>query len=133
MKITVAGKVKEYQDRFKAELSNDLNTANSITVLYDLIKDDTVNGTTKRYLIEDFDKILSLDLIKEDNNIDSELEKYIQDKIEERKIAKQNKDYVQKQLELIYDDFMKYTDYMNEKYYRNGFVDGVQLIKGCSE
>ena len=86
-------KVKEYQDRFKAELSNDLNTANSITVLYDLIKDDTVNGTTKRYLIEDFDKILSLDLIKEDNNIDSELEKYIQDKIEERKIAKQNKDY----------------------------------------
>ena len=86
-------KVKEYQDRFKEELSNDLNTANSITVLYDLIKDDTVNGTTKRYLIEDFDKILSLDLIKEDNNIDSELEKYIQDKIEERKIAKQNKDY----------------------------------------
>ena len=84
---------KEYQDRFKEELSNDLNTANSITVLYDLIKDDTVNGTTKRYLIEDFDKILSLDLIKEDNNIDSELEKYIQDKIEERKIAKQNKDY----------------------------------------
>ncbi len=71
-------KVKEYQDRFKAELSNDLNTANSITVLYDLIKDDTVNGTTKkRYLIEDFDKILSLDLIKEDNNIDSELEKNI--------------------------------------------------------
>ena len=61
--------------------------------IYDLIKDDTVNGTTKRYLIEDFDKILSLDLIKEDNNIDSELEKYIQDKIEERKIAKQNKDY----------------------------------------
>ena len=86
-------KVKEYQDRFKEELSNDLNTANSITVLYDLIKDDTLNGTTKRYLIEDFDKILSLDLIKEDNNIDSELEKYIQDKIEERKIAKQNKDY----------------------------------------
>ena len=40
---------KEFQDRFKAELSNDLNTANSITVLYDLIKDDTVNGTTKRY------------------------------------------------------------------------------------
>jgi hypothetical protein len=48
-------------------------------------------------------------------------------------LPKQNKDYVQKQLELIYDDFMKYTDYMNEKYYRNGFVDGVQLIKGCSE
>lgn len=86
-------KVKEYQDRFKEELSNDLNTANSITVLYDLIKDDTINGTTKIYLIKDFDKVLSLDLIKEKDSIDSELEKYIQDKIEERKIAKQNKDY----------------------------------------
>ena len=93
VKITVAGKVKEYQDRFKEELSNDLNTANSITVLYDLIKDDTINGTTKIYLIKDFDKVLSLDLIKEKDSIDSELEKYIQDKIEERKIAKQNKDY----------------------------------------
>ena len=78
---------------FKEELSNDLNTANSITVLYDLIKDDTINGTTKIYLIKDFDKVLSLDLIKEKDSIDSELEKYIQDKIEERKIAKQNKDY----------------------------------------
>ena len=60
---------------------------------YDLIKDDTINGTTKIYLIKDFDKVLSLDLIKEKDSIDSELEKYIQDKIEERKIAKQNKDY----------------------------------------
>lgn len=50
-----------------------------------------------------------------------------------KNIPKQNKDYVQKQLDLIYDDFMKYSDYITEKYYRNGFVDGVQLIKGCEE
>ena len=40
------------------------------------------------------DKVLSLDLTKEvKNNIDSELETYILSKIEERKIAKQNKDF----------------------------------------
>ncbi len=50
-----------------------------------------------------------------------------------KNLPKQNKDYVQKQLDLIYDDFMKYTEYMTEKYYRNGFVDGMQLIKGCEE
>ena len=50
-----------------------------------------------------------------------------------KNLPKQNKEYVEKQLDLIYDDFMKYTEYMTEKYYRNGFVDGVQLIKGCCD
>jgi hypothetical protein len=50
-----------------------------------------------------------------------------------KSLPKQNKDYVEKQLNLIYDDFMKYLEYITEKYYRNGFVDGVQLIGGCIE
>lgn len=29
--------------------------------------------------------------------------------------------------------FMNYLIYMNEKYYRNGFVDGSQLVMGCFE
>ncbi len=29
------------------------------------------------------------------------------------------------------ENFMNYIDYWNEKYYRNGFCDGVQLIIGC--
>lgn len=50
-----------------------------------------------------------------------------------KSLPKQNKDYAEKQLNLIYDDFMKYLDYITEKYYRNGFVDSVQLIKGCCD
>ncbi len=50
-----------------------------------------------------------------------------------KNLPKQNQEYAEKQLDLIYDDFMKYTEYMTEKYYRNGFVDGVQLIKGCCD
>lgn len=84
-------KIKEYQNKFKKELENDLNTSNAITVLYDVVKSD-LNNNTKLYLIEDFDKVLSLDLLKKDE-IDSEFLNYINKKIEERNNAKKNKDY----------------------------------------
>ena len=83
--------VKIYQDKFKSELENDLNTANAITILYDVLKSD-LNNNTKLYLIEDFDKVLSLDLLKKDE-VDGELLDYINKKIEERREAKLNKDY----------------------------------------
>lgn len=40
-----------------------MNTANAITLLYDLLKEDT-NDTTKIKVIEQMDKVLSLDLLK---------------------------------------------------------------------
>ena len=86
-------KYNEYNEKFKEELSNDLNTSNALTVLYDLLKDTEVNGNTKLRLVTDFDKVLSLDLIKEDEKLDKDLEKYILAKIEERNEAKKNKDY----------------------------------------
>ena len=48
-------------------------------------------------------------------------------------VPKQNKKYVQKQLDQLDKNFMDYLSYWNEKYYRNGFVDGSQLVMGCSE
>ena len=82
-----------YNNKFKECLANDLNTSSAITILYDLLKDNNLNDKTKKSLVEAFDKVLSLDLLKEDKkeNID---DKWILDLIEERKIAKQNKDYV---------------------------------------
>ncbi len=46
-------------------------------------------------------------------------------------IPKQNKDFVKKQLNILDDNFLDYLGYWNEKYYRNGFVDGSQLVMGC--
>jgi hypothetical protein len=46
-------------------------------------------------------------------------------------VPKQNKKYVKKQLDQLDENFMDYIDYWNEKYYRNGFYDGVQLISEC--
>lgn len=82
-----------YTNKFKEELSNDLNTANGITIIYDLLKDDSVNGHTKIEIINDFDKVFSLDLTKKNLNTSIDMDKYIKDKIEERRIAKMNKNY----------------------------------------
>ena len=46
-------------------------------------------------------------------------------------IPKQNRKFVEKQLELLNSNFLDYIVYWNEKYYRNGFCDGVELIIGC--
>ena len=48
-------------------------------------------------------------------------------------VPEQNKNYVKKQLEQLDENFMDYIFYWNEKYYRNGFVDGSQLVMGCFE
>lgn len=81
----------KYRKLFIDEISNDLNTANGLTVLYSLLKDNEVNDYTKLALVKDFDKVLGLDLIKEKS--EAVQHDYIINKIEERKIAKLNKDY----------------------------------------
>ena len=86
-------KFDSYNDKFINYLSNDLNTANAITLLYDLIKDDSVNGHTKLELIKSFDMVFSLDLIMDNSDVDREMETYILGKIEERREAKLNKNY----------------------------------------
>ena len=80
----------KYNDRFIKYISDDLNTANAISLLYEVIKDD-ISGKTKIELIKSFDKVLGLDLIKE--KVISDKHDYIMKKIEERKTAKMNKDY----------------------------------------
>ena len=42
-------------------------------------------------------------------------------------------EFVQFQLDKLYDDFIRYLDYWNENYYRNGFIDGSQIAMGCFE
>ena len=56
---------KDYNERFMDCLKDDLNTANAMTVLYDLMKDESVNGNTKLDLIRSFDRVLGLNLVKE--------------------------------------------------------------------
>ena len=48
-----------------------------------------------------------------------------------KNVPEQNKKYVKKQLEKLDHNFIDYFDYWTEKYFRNGFVDGVQIATGC--
>ena len=50
-----------------------------------------------------------------------------------RNVPEQNKKYVKKQLDLLDENYLDYIFYWDEKYYRNGFVDGVKTVMGCVE
>lgn len=88
----------QYVASFKDAISNDLNTSMAVTVLYDVLKADT-NDATKLALVEDFDRVLSLDLLGHaaalttDTAVDPELEAYVLDAIERRAAAKKAKDF----------------------------------------
>ena len=80
----------KYNELFKEALSDNLNTANALTVLNDVIKDTSINGTTKIKLIEDFDKVFALDLLVEDN---IDIPQEVINLASKRDEYKKNKDY----------------------------------------
>lgn len=86
------------KQKFEAALCDDLNTSMALTVLYDMLKEDMADAT-KYALAEDFDRVLSLDLttahseMEAENKVDAETERYILEKIEERKAAKKEKNF----------------------------------------
>ena len=83
----------KYNNLFINALNDDLNTSSAITIMFDTLKAD-INSGTKLKLLESYDKVLGLDLLKENKKeIDKDLEKYILSKIEERNNAKKNKDF----------------------------------------
>ena len=84
--------VKKYKEKFNNAISNDLNTSLMLTCLYDILKENT-SDNTKLEIIKNFDKVLSLDLLNNNKEINEELVKYINEKLEERKKAKENKNY----------------------------------------
>lgn len=74
--ITSGEKIRVYKEKFSSYISDDLNIANAVTVLFDVLKDGELNNKEKAILIEDFDKVFSLDLMtteKQDTNLDEEL------------------------------------------------------------
>lgn len=88
-----ADKVVFYKMQFTEAINNDLNTSLMLTTLYDVLKAE-ISNATKLELVESFERVLSLDLlVNDDKGIDSELEKYINQKIDERTEAKKNKDF----------------------------------------
>lgn len=87
--------MQPYREQFLQAVGNDLNTSSGLTVLYDVLKAD-ISDAAKLALVEDFDRVLSLDLTKkrgQEETVDAELESYVQAKLAERKEAKKAKDF----------------------------------------
>ena len=85
--------INKYDSLFKNAISDDLNTSNALTILFDLLKDDSLNSSSKLYLVEKFDSVFSLDLVEHEKEIDSELLSKINELIDKRNAAKKYKDY----------------------------------------
>ncbi len=85
--------ISGYQEKFKTQISDDLNIANAFTVLNEVIKDGELNNKEKAFLIEDFDKVFSLNLMTIEKQAIEVDEKLINHLIEERNIARKEKNY----------------------------------------
>ncbi|MBR3790798.1 MAG: cysteine--tRNA ligase [Clostridia bacterium] len=85
-------KVQEYKAKFLENLNNDLNTSLVITGVYDLLKDNDVNGNTKRQILAQIDEVLSLDLLKPIET-QSDVPAEVQALAEKRWAAKQARDF----------------------------------------
>ena len=90
---------KPWQERFQASLANDLNTSLALTALYDMLKSG-LSDATKRFLVGDFDRVLSLDLLQatekqnaQEPQVPEELAREIGALIEKRAQARKAKDW----------------------------------------
>ena len=88
--------IDKFKKQFNEAMGNDLNTSQALTVLYDVLKSG-LDDASKRLLIEDFDKVLSLRLLDGNSSVeqevDSELEEMAGRLIAERNEARKNKDF----------------------------------------
>ena len=82
-------KFNEFNDKFKDAIGNNLNTSMALTCLYDVLKSD-INDYTKIKLIEKFDEVLSLDLLK---NEELEIPEEVLKLVEERNNYKKDKNF----------------------------------------
>ncbi len=89
-----------YRKNFADALGNDLNTSLAVTAVYDVLKAKDLSGSAKRALIGEFDRVLSLDLLKREEKEEApatselsaqEIEAYIAS----RALAKKDKNYAE--------------------------------------
>lgn len=85
----------DYNEKFMTSLKDDLNTANALTVLYDVLKDDGINNYTKLKLIRSFDKVLGLNLISEYHDTEHPQHEEIMELIKKRAEYKENHKYTE--------------------------------------
>ena len=88
----------KYKGQFRDALDADLNTSLAVTCVYDVLKAKDINGATKRALLADFDRVLSLDLLKEEEKKQEAgglTDAQVEEQIAARLAAKKAKNYAE--------------------------------------
>ncbi|MBI3888759.1 cysteine--tRNA ligase [Candidatus Nomurabacteria bacterium] len=85
------GKVyKEYQNKFKEYVEDDLDTPRALSLLWDVFKDQNMSDADKKATILDFDKVLGLGF----ENLKKEIiPEEVTGLAKERELARKNKDF----------------------------------------
>ncbi len=89
-----AEQMQPFQEAFAQALGSDMNTSQALTVVYDVLKSN-LDDAGKRALVEEFDKVLSLDLMEEleQEKADGSLAAYVEEMIGQRQAARKEKDF----------------------------------------
>ncbi len=92
-------KAAALREAFKNALGSDLNTAQGLTVLYDVLKSE-LSGSAKLELIDEFDKVLGLELtahakklLDEQKAAVDDIPQEVLDLVEQRKQARKDKNF----------------------------------------
>jgi cysteinyl-tRNA synthetase len=81
---------KEYQNKFKEYLEDDLDTPRALSILWDVFKDENMSASDKKATILDFDKVLGLGFADLKKEI---IPEEIIELAEKREQARKNKDF----------------------------------------
>lgn len=79
-----------YKERFESAMNDNLNTGEALALVWKLVKDEGVNDADKKATLLDFDTVFGLGA---KNWKKEEIPKEIQKLVDERNVARQNKDW----------------------------------------
>ena len=85
-------KIQEYKDRFLEAIDDDLNMPVAMSVIWDVVKNPVKSKDLANLLLE-FDKVLGVDIDKENEKQELDIPDEIKELLEKRKIARQEKDW----------------------------------------
>jgi cysteinyl-tRNA synthetase len=93
--INEVGKInKGYYTKALSHLNDNINTALAISVIWQILKDDNVKDEDKKATVYKIDEVLGLNL-ENYNPIEIEIPSEIKELAEQRKKARENKDYTE--------------------------------------
>ena len=85
-------KITEIEEKFHEAINDDMNMPLAMSYVWELARYDKKNIEISK-MLKKFDTILGIDIDKENNNIQVEIPEEILNLVEERKIARKNKDW----------------------------------------